>query len=643
MQFFQDGYHGGDPTIAPAAPAHWTPGLPDEVDVLIVGTGPAGLVLAAQLARFPGIRTRIVERRTGRLLRGQADGVACRSVEMLQAFGVARRLLEESYWVNETIMWQPDPDDRSRIVRTSRVQDVEDGLSEMPHVIMNQARVHDYLLDAMKAQPSRLEPDYGWAFEGLEVDDDDDRPVRVTLAHVDGQGPTGRTRTIRARYVVGADGARSAMRKAIDRSLSGDAANHAWGVMDVLADTDFPDLRFKTMIQSAGKGSILIIPREGGRLARLYVDLGTVTEESRERVRAMSAEELVEVANGVLHPYTLDVRETVWFSVYEVAQRIADGFDDAAGRGRTPRVFIAGDACHTHSAKAGQGMNVSMQDAYNLGWKLAAVLEGRAPATLLETYDAERRPIAQELIDFDREWSAMLAQPAKDPAHPERGGISPEELARYWMRQGRYTAGVAARYTASTLTGTDEHQHLATGFEIGTRFHSAPVVRVGDGRLMELGHAHEADGRWRLYAFADADETRLRALCDWLETDPASPVVRTRRDGDDVDAVFDVRGVLQAHLHDIDFAGLPDILRPHTGRLGLVDYEKAFTAAPVGSAVTAGIDVYRDRGVDRASGALVVVRPDQFVAHVLPLDAHDELAAFFEGILLPAAEPVPAS
>jgi phenol 2-monooxygenase len=636
MQFFQHGYHPGDPTVAPAAAVHWQPGLADEVDVLIVGTGPAGLVLAAQLARFPGIRTRIVERRTGPLLRGQADGVACRSVEMFQAFGIAQRLLAESYWVNETVMWQPDPADRRRIVRTSRVQDVTDGLSEMPHVIMNQARVHDYLLDAMRSQPSRLEPDYGWAFQSLERPDDDG-PVTVTLAHHDAQGATGRTRTIRARYVVGADGARSAVRAAIGRSLSGDAANHAWGVMDVLARTDFPDLRYKTMIQSDGRGSVLIIPREGGRLVRLYVDLGTVTGDNRERLRAMTAEQIVEVADAAMHPYALDVRETVWFSVYEVAQRIADGFDDAAGRGREPRVFIAGDACHTHSAKAGQGMNVSMQDAFNLGWKLAAVLTGRAPASLLETYDAERRPIAQELIDFDREWSAMLAQPAKDPAHPERGGVTPEELAEYWTRQGRYTAGVAARYSPSALTGEAAHQNLARGFEIGTRFHSAPVVRVGDGRLVELGHAHEADGRWRLYAFADAPETKLRGLGEWLAADPASPVVRSRRDGDDLDAVIDVRGILQAHLHDIDFAGLPEILRPRNGALQLVDYEKAFTAAPIGSAVTAGIDIYRDRGIDRADGALVVVRPDQYVAHVLPLDAFDELAAFFDGILVPAA------
>jgi len=149
VQFYLDGYRPGDPKILPAAVGAYTPGepIPDEVDVLIVGTGPAGCVLAAQLAAFSGIRTRVVERRGGPLPRGQADGVACRTVEMFQAFGLAKTMLAEAYWVNESVFWGPDEVDPSRIVRTGRVQDTEDGMSEMPHLIVNQARLQDYLLD----------------------------------------------------------------------------------------------------------------------------------------------------------------------------------------------------------------------------------------------------------------------------------------------------------------------------------------------------------------------------------------------------------------------------------------------------------------------------------------------------------------
>src|SRR5262249_10568000 len=149
---------------------------------------------------------------------------------------------------------------------------------------------------------------------------------------------------------------------------------------------------------------LLMIPREGGNMVRCYVDLGEVPADDAGRVRGTTVERLTEVANSILHPYSIDVRSVAWTSVYEVGQRIADKFDDVpagADAGRAPRVFIAGDACHTHSAKAGQGMNVSMQDAFNLGWKLAAVLEGRSDPALLHTYSAERHAVAQDLIDFD--------------------------------------------------------------------------------------------------------------------------------------------------------------------------------------------------------------------------------------------------
>ena len=616
MQQFLDGFRPGDPDLAPAYPGRDLDApLPDEVDVLVVGTGPAGLVLAAQLARFPHLTTRVVERRPGPLLLGQADGVACRSVEMFHAFGLSERLLRESCWITETVFYGPDPASPGEVVRTGRIQDVEDGLSEFPHVILNQARVQDFLLESMERSGSRLRPDYGLEVTDVTVDDGGTHPVRVTL-RPDG-GEASQSRTVRARYVVGCDGARSVVREQIGRHLVGEAANHAWGVMDVLAETDFPDVRRKALVSSAA-GTLMIIPREGGYLFRMYVELDQLAPGERVRDRGLEADDVVAAARRILHPHTLEVKEVAWWSVYEVGQRLTDKFDDVPeGTDRSPRVFVAGDACHTHSPKAGQGMNVSMQDAFNLGWKLAAVLDGRSDPALLHTYSGERREVAQELIDFDRRWASSMS------ARPEQRADGPS-LQDQFALQGRYTAGVATRYGPGLLIGTDTWQRLAPGFEIGRRFHSAPVTRLCDARPMHLGHVHEADGRWRLYAFADRADigdpaSRLGALCRALEAGD-SPLRRFTPEGLDVDGVLDLRAVVQQRHTDVDPTDLPPLLVPTKGRYGLRDHEKVFTPALE--------DVFELRGVDRDAGALVVVRPDQYVGHVLPLDGVDELDAY---------------
>ncbi len=640
MQFHLNGFRAGDPDVFEPADNAICPtdedSLPEEVDVLIVGCGPAGLTLAAQLAAFPEIRTRIVDQKAGPMQLGQADGVACRTMEMFHAFGFADRLMKEAYWVNETTFWKPDPEQPGNIARSGWVQDVEDGLSEFPHVILNQARVHDFYLDVMRNSPNRLVPDYSRRLEGLEIENPADantHPVTVRLFRTDPEHE-GQVETVRAKYVVGCDGARSTVRKSLGRELTGDSANQAWGVMDVLAVTDFPDIRFKSLIQSSGEGSILIIPREGGYLVRIYVELDKLSDNERVSSRNITVDHLIAAARRILHPHSLDVKEVAWWSVYEIGQRICDKFDDVPEDqtgSRLPRVFIAGDACHTHSPKAGQGMNVSMQDTFNLGWKLAHVLTGLSGPELLSTYSAERKDIAQNLIDFDREWAKMLSAPVRSESNPD--GVEPAKVQKYFVQHGRYTAGTASRYQPSVLTGGGRHQQLAKGFPIGMRFHSAPVIRLADAKPVHLGHTIKADGRWRIFAFAGRGDPAsgsscIRALCDFLQSSPDSPVLRHTATGEDLDAVIDVRAVFQPPHRELALEAMHPFLLPAKGRYGLLDYEKMFCPDFKG-----GRDIYDMRGIDRDHGCMVVVRPDQYVADVLPLSAQAELADYFSRIL----------
>jgi phenol 2-monooxygenase len=271
-------------------------------------------------------------------------------------------------------------------------------------------------------------------------------------------------------------------------------------------------------------------------------------------------------------------------------------------------------------------MNVSMQDTFNLGWKLIHVLQGRADAQLLRSYSKERLTEAKRLVDTDHEWSRIMSAPT---TQAEREGKEEPRIIRQFKANLEFTGGTAVKYDASDLFDPGQHQALAQGEIIGRRFHSAPVVRASDAKQMQLGHVAQADARWRLYAFAGQGDlgqpdAPIARLCHWLQTDAQSPVLKHTRQNEDIDAVIDVRAVFQATFDQIADAKMPALLKPRTGKLGLQDHEKVFAVDHKGLG-----DIFDMRGIDRHQGCMILVRPDQYVAHVLPLDGFSELSAYF--------------
>lgn len=615
MQFHYEGYSTGDPLQmrAEGSGLNRPEELPETMDVLVVGAGPAGTIAAAQLSRFPNISTRLVERSDRRLELANADGVHSRTIETFQAFGFAHEILAEAHEITDMAFWKPDPENPSQIIRDNSTRELPQHISEFPMALLTQTRIIDHFNRFMKNAPTRMEPDYGYEFVDFhEVDDAENAeyPIMVTLRRTAGPHE-GEEVTVHTKYLVGADGARSQVRKSLGYRLQGKQANHAWGVMDIHANTDFPDVRKKCTIKSDSGRTILLIPREGGYLFRLYVDLGEVPDDGSKAVRNTPLQDVIDTANTIMAPYVVDVKNVVWNSIYEVGHRVADHFDDSVSdktTGEYPRVFIAGDACHTHSAKAGQGMNVSMQDGFNLGWKLGHVASGNSPKQMLKTYAEEREDIAYKLIEYDKNWSTLMAKPSSEMG-------SAQDLEDFYRANAEFNAGYMTHYEPSSITMDGHNQELAQGFPIGRRFKSAEVGRVCDFIETHLGHQANADGRMRAYVFADADaltsqDSELARWSKWAkeQLDPT---------------LVDAKVIYQTPYTDFDVSVVPEVFKPAVGIFGLTNVENSF-------GITSTSDIFESRGLSR-DGVVVVVRPDQYVSGVFPLTETAELGEFLRG------------
>ncbi|KAF4546334.1 Phenol 2-monooxygenase [Lasiodiplodia theobromae] len=535
-----------------------------EYDVVICGAGSAGLCAAAWLSRC-GISFRLLEKRSGPLKVGQADGVQCRTVEIFESFGLSEDLMREAYHVLEVSFWESVSDG---IARKRRTVDTPKGLSHMPHVILNQARVNELMVEDVR-RFGGPEIEYGYEVQSVHVDDQlasDPNAHCVSVFAV----KDGVRQEFKAKYVLGCDGAHSVTRKSLHINMVGNSTDAVWGVMDVYPRTNFPDIRKKVMIHSH-LGNIIIIPREGGSLTRFYVELAAGTQASEVQL-----EDLQRATSSILQPYQIDFVDTAWWSAYAIGQRLADNFT------YKNRVFLTGDACHTHSPKAGQGMNVSLQDGHNIGWKLAAVLNGNAKPTLLETYVSERQKVAAELIAFDESWTKLFKT--------GNDAVTAQEVSERFIQAARYTAGLTSR-------------NLKTGM----RFPTTQVVR-----------------------FCDAKPMQLARLADTLGGSDGIVSNLTPK-GADLDSVIETIVVLSGKRHDLEQDDIPEYFRPTTGKMqiqGKPTASLSYTKNVHGHA-------YKFYGVDTSHGTIVIVRPDQYVAAIYALWDFQSLRKFFNGFMLP--------
>ncbi|KAI0333878.1 hypothetical protein GY45DRAFT_189162 [Cubamyces sp. BRFM 1775] len=594
-----------------------------EVDVLIIGAGPAGVMCANALA-MAGVNVRIIDQRPAKVAAGQADGIQPRTIEVLQSYGLAERLLREGNQMHMAAFYNPSPS--GGIERTSRAPDVTAPTARYPfEVTLHQGAIEAIFLDSMKAHGVTVErPIIPTSIELSqsedELNDPSAHPVTVVLQYLDPQDGQGDSEIVKAKFVLGADGAHSWVRKSLGISMDGEQTDYIWGVVDMVPDTDFPDIRCKCAVHS-NNGSCMIIPREGD-LVRLYIQLATrdVVDPATGRVdkNRFGPERLLEVARKSFAPFEIAASGPVdWWTLYIIGQRVASKFSV------NERVFIAGDACHTHSPKAGQGMNASMNDTHNLAWKLTHVLRGWADMSLLKTYEFERRKYAQDLINFDKKFSKLFS--GKPRTQDNQDGVTHEEFIEAFQTFGAFTSGIGVHYEPSSIT-RHQHQALASKLIIGERVVPHVFVRAADARPYNIQDLLPSDTRFKLLVFAGAiadaaQAARVRALADAL--DRPESFYRRFAHGDP-SKVFDILSISSAGKQDVNYTDLPPLLRQHWSKVLLDDTDMY---ARVGGG---GYETY---GIDPQHGAIVVVRPDGYVGMIAPIDGLQDLDAYFNSFM----------
>ncbi|KAG9313141.1 putative monooxygenase [Chiua virens] len=625
LSIFGSNFNTALEVIALSASSTMPPPSENWVDVLVIGAGPAGVMCANALA-VAGVNVKIIDKRPIKVAAGQADGIQPRTIEVLQSYGLAERLIREGNQMHMCAFYNPGPD--GGIECTGRAPDVSAPTARYPfEITLHQGAIEAIFLNSMKAHGVQVDrPRLPSAIEisedPKELSSSASYPVKVTLERLDAINDEGRSEIIHAKFVVGADGAHSWVRKTLGIEMEGEQTDYIWGVVDMIPETNFPDIRNRTAIHSK-HGSAMVIPREGDTV-RLYVQLSDrdVIDPLTGRVdkNRMSPEKLISVCRKIFHPYELaDPREFEWWTLYIIGQRVASRYSVK------DRVFIAGDACHTHSPKAGQGMNASMNDTHNLAWKLAQVLKGWSSPSLLKTYEYERRKYAQDLINFDKQFASLFS--GKPRTEENQDGISHEQFLRAFQTFGGFTSGIGVHYPPSVIVNS-KHQKCAENLVIGERMLPHVFVHAANIRPINIQDMLPADVRFKVLFFVGhLTETKIAELNSLEEklNKSASFLHKCSADGN-ISTVFDIITITAGAKETINYLAVPAIFRPHWSKVLLDDTDVTGST---------GGDAYERFGIDPKQITIVVVRPDGYVGTIVPSDAIVDLDNYFESFLVP--------
>ncbi|KAL8707633.1 MAG: hypothetical protein Q9220_007371 [cf. Caloplaca sp. 1 TL-2023] len=597
-------------------------------DIVIVGAGPAGLFLGACLARW-GYKIKHIDKREVPTPTGRADGIQPRSLHILRNMGLKRAVMaHKPAKVYEVSFWDPAPGERG-IQKTGNWSACPDFIdARYPFTtLLHQGMIERIFIQDMHENGADIQRP--WTITNFEYDQKDTNfPLEVSFEHVQ----THKTETVRAKYLFSGEGARSFIRDKLGFQLHHrDPVSHVWGVMDGIVRSNFPDLKMKCTIHS-DHGSIMIIPRENNLDSRNQASEGEVQASARK----------------ILAPYYIEWDRVEWFSVYPIGQGIVDHYAS------DNRIFLGGDCCHTHSPKAGQGMNTAFHDALNLAWKIHHVEAGFADPSVLSTYESERKQIAENLLHFDAKYAALFSEHATSASEAASASHDNEhaeenDFVKTFKANQEFTSGYGVLYPANVYNWTPSHPATSAAFfrnhgklRPGYVMPSADVRRVVDANVVQLEQEVPFNGSFRLFIFAGKVDITRRALADlagnmrrknsfYAAYERAdAPTVSYHEHHNPHSHFFTICTIFAAPRNDIEISKtVPGLFARYSDHVYADDIRDRQMPDAAASA-------HARMGFDADKGGIVVVRPDGHVGCALRLsegsvtvDALDEYFGAF--------------
>ncbi|KAI1323831.1 FAD binding domain-containing protein [Xylariaceae sp. FL0255] len=597
-------------------------------DIVIVGAGPVGLMLSTCLARF-GYKIKHIDNRAEPTPTGRADGIQPRSLDLLRNIGLKSAIMaRKPARVYEVAFWDPSDNDHG-ITRTGTWASCPAFIdARYPFTtLLHQGHIERVFISDLEKHGVRLQRP--WKITGFETDKDrsSEYPVEVNLEHVDGTAGE----TIHAKYLFSGEGSRSFVREKLGIAITHkDPISHVWGVMDGVVETDFPDIQMKCTIHSE-HGSIMVIPREDN-MVRLYIQIASSTDPDWSPRKTATQDQVQASAKKILHPYYIHWEKVAWYSVYPIGQGISEKYT------LDHRVFLGGDACHTHSPKAGQGMNTAFLDAHNLAWKIHAVEAGFAKREILTTYEPERKDVAETLLSFDNKYAKLFSErlPAANEVQAAskhtNGHGEDNEFVKTFKESCEFTSGYGVAYKPNALNWSTDHAAQSaiihpsgTKLRTGRLMTNADVTRVVDANIVHLEQEIPWNGSFRIYIFAGNPAMTAKALYDfsfeagkktsflgvYLRPDISTVTHHERYNPHSL--FFTICTIFAAHRPEIEISrDLPGLL----GRYRHLVYADDRWDRRVPDATA---PAHAKMGFNEEKGGVVVVRPDGYVGLVASL------------------------